>query len=136
MLYNKVENKRSIQTIVNNTSVIESFRMLSIPDTIEVRRMNSRVAPESQLFILTLKSDVERAADTATVKPLAEFALRGEKLRYIVKPKVQYPEIHLDESDVSKIEKSVANYMRTHFNNKKFDTSSATLESKKEWHLL
>ncbi|MCL2899390.1 hypothetical protein [Brenneria tiliae] len=132
----KAKNQRSFQTIRDNTSVINSFESRSFPDTVEVRRMLSRTHKESQHFIVTLKSDLDRAADTTVVKPFAEIAIRGEKLRFTVKPKNQYPNLHVSEEILRMIETSVARFMENTFATHVFFSDNKTQDSKKEWCLL
>lgn len=124
MLCANLDNKRSMQTIRTNTTIIDSFPMLDIreDDAIEVRRMISRVASDRQYFIITLKSDVDRAASmsstTSTVKPLAEVIFRNNKIRYVIQPNKQYPElINLQVNIVSQIECSVVRFMEIYSTN-------------------
>jgi len=112
----KAKNQRSIQTIRDNTTVIDSFELSSLfPDTVEVRRMLSRTQKDSQHFIVTLKSDLNCAANTTVVKPFAELAVRGEKLRFTVKPKNQYPDLRINDDILLMIEQSVARFMESNF---------------------
>lgn len=83
----KTKNQRSIQTIRDNTNIIDSFESRSFPDTVEVRRMFSRTQKDPQHFIVILKNDLKNAAVTTVIKPFAEVAIRGKKLRFTVKPK-------------------------------------------------
>lgn len=133
----RAKSQRSIHTILDNTRVIDIIEPLSLfPDTVEVRRMLSRTHKDSQHFIVTLLSDVQRAQDTEVVKPLAELAIRGDKLRFTVKPKKQYPNLCLNEEVLHLIEKSVASFMKNTFSAQIFSSEEKTQDSKKEWHLL
>lgn len=133
----KTKSQRSIHTILDNTRVIDTIEPRSLfPDTVEVRRMLSRTHKDSQHFIVTLLSDVKRAQDTEFVKPLAELAIRGDKLRFTVKPKKQYPNLCLNEEVLHLIEKSVASFMKKTFSAQIFFSEDKTQDSKKEWHLL
>lgn len=101
MLHSEVrtKNKRSIQTILDNTRVIDTIEPRTpFPDAVEIRRMLSRINKESQHFIVTLVSDVRRAQDSMVVKPLAEVSIRGDKLRFTVNPKKQYPDLLISEA--------------------------------------
>ncbi|MFZ4835318.1 hypothetical protein [Rouxiella sp. Mn2063] len=112
----KAKNQRSVQTIRDNTAVIDSFALSSLsPDTVEVRRMLSRTQKDSQHFIVTLKSDLNCAVHTTVVKPFAEIAVRGEKLRFTVKPRNQYPELHVSDDILLMIEQSVTRFMESNF---------------------
>ena len=77
-MLNYHDNTRSMQTIRTNTAVVDSFPVHTQgrEDTVEVRRMLCRRSPGHQHFIVTFKSDVERAEkisnSTSLVKPLAE----------------------------------------------------------------
>lgn len=132
----KTKNQRSIQTIRDNTSVIDSFQSRSFPDTVEVRRMLSRTQKDSQHFIVTLKSDLRSAAVTTVVKPFAEVAIRGEKLRFTVKPKNQYPNLRVNDDILLMIEKSVTRFMESNFAAQIHSSDFKIQDSKKEWHLL
>ncbi|MBY4890622.1 hypothetical protein K5Y32_22045 [Pantoea sp. DY-15] len=133
----RAKSQRSIHTILDNTRVIDTIEPRSLfPDTVEVRRMLSRTHKDSQHFIVTLLSDVKRAQDTEVVKPLAELAIRGDKLRFTVKPKKQYPNLCLNDEILHLIEKSVASFMKDTFSAQIFFSEDKTQDSKKEWHLL
>ncbi|MGP2446594.1 hypothetical protein [Pantoea ananatis] len=133
----RTKSQRSIETILDNTRVIDTIDARSLfPDTVQVRRMLSRTQKDSQHFIVTLLSDVKRATDTAVVKPLAEVAIRGDKLRFTVKPKKQYPNLCVNEEILHLIEKSVASYMKNYFSANIHFSEDNNQVSKKEWHLL
>ncbi|EIC82051.1 hypothetical protein [Serratia sp. M24T3] len=122
--------------IFDNTSVIDSFVPRSFPDTVEVRRMLSRTHKESQLFIVTLKSDLNLAADTTVVKPFAEIVIRGEKLRFTVQPKNQYPDLSVSNDVLISIENSVAKFMEDTFATQVYSNDIRSKESFKECHRL
>lgn len=133
----RTKSQRSIQTILDNTSVIDRIETGSLfPDTVEVRRMLSRTHMESQHFIVTLLSDIKRAQGTTVVKPFAEVAIRGDKLRFTVNPKKQYPNLRVSEDLLHMIEKSVASYMKDKFSAHIHFSDNKNQDSKKEWHLL
>jgi len=138
MLYSqaKTKNQRSIQTIRDNTSVIDRFELYSVPDTVEVRRMNSRTQKSSQHFIVTLASNLRCAENTTLVKPLAEVAIRGEKLCFTVKPSKQYPDLNITDDILLIIEESVARYMASNFAAHIHGTEANTQDNNKECHLL
>lgn len=113
----RAKSERSIHTIMDNTSVIDTIKPRSLsPDTVEVRRMLSRTHNNSQHFIVTLVSDILRAKDTEVVKPLAELAIRNNKVRFTVKPKKQYPDLRVNEDILHSIEDSIASFMHEYFN--------------------
>lgn len=130
----KAKSQRSIHTILDNTSVIDSFDTRS--DTVQVRRMLSRTHKDSQHFIVTLLSDIKRAEDTTVVKPFAEVAIRGEKLRITVKPTNQYPHLRDSESVLQKIQRSVAKFMENAYSAHINFSDNQIKDSSKEWHLL
>lgn len=103
--------------------------------------MLSRTHKESQHFIVTLKSDLNGAADTTVVKPFAEIVIRDEKLRFTVKPKNQYPNLSVSEDVLLSIEKSVAKFMESNFATHIHfsDIQHSDIPHKdgiKEWHRL
>ncbi|WP_199781135.1 hypothetical protein [Cronobacter malonaticus] len=133
----KTKNQRSIQTIRDNTKVIASFEPRSMfPDTVEVRRMLNRTQKDSQHFIVTLKSDLKRALDTTVVKPFAEIAIRGDNLRFTVKPEKQYPNLSVNDDVIGMIETYVADYMEKNFSAHVNHREAKIQDCKKEWHLL
>ena len=133
----RAKSERSIHTIMDNTSVIDTIKLRSLsPDTVEVRRMLSRTHKESQHFIVTLFSDVQRAQDTEVVKPLAELAIRGDKLRFTVKPTKQYPNLCMTDEIISLIEKSVDRFMKATFSTKILISDDKKQGIRKEWHQL
>lgn len=105
--------RRSVQTINNRTQVVGSFVDSETSNEFVVRRLSERKAPERQLFIVTLN----HPAVDGEVIPFAELATSSSnKLRYIVKPDVQYPEFaepHL----LDMIETAIAIYMKKNWNN-------------------
>ena len=133
----RAKSERSIHTIMDNTRVIDVIEPRSLfPDTVEVRRMLSRTHKESQHFIVTLLSDVMRAQDTEVVKPLAELAIRDNKVRFTVKPKKQYPNLRINEEILHMIEKSIAHFMKDKFSTKVLVSTDMNRDGVKEWHLL
>ncbi|MDA5379272.1 hypothetical protein PH346_25010, partial [Escherichia coli] len=132
---------RSMQTIRTNTAVIDSFpmRIHNSEDAVEVRRMLCRESADRQHFIVTFKSDIAKAEEisnsTSLVTPLAEVVVRNNKLRFVLKPQEQYPEIaDVKESIVPKIESAVVQYMKNMFNELK--ESVLPERQKEQWHLL
>ncbi|EKY5908277.1 hypothetical protein QFR58_004120 [Escherichia coli] len=140
-MLNYHDNTRSMQTIRTNTAVIDSFpmRIHNSEDAVEVRRMLCRESADRQHFIVTFKSDIVKAEEisnsTSLVTPLAEVVVRNNKLRFVLKPQEQYPEIaDVKESIVPKIESAVVQYMKNMFNELK--ESVLPERQKEQWHLL
>ncbi|CAD5738791.1 TPA: hypothetical protein OHP48_004993 [Escherichia coli] len=140
-MLNYHDNTRSMQTIRTNTAVIDSFpmRIHNSEDAVEVRRMLCRESADRQHFIVTFKSDIAKAEEisnsTSLVTPLAEVVVRNNKLRFVLKPQEQYPEIaDVKESIVPKIESAVVQYMKNMFNELK--ESVLPERQKEQWHLL
>lgn len=133
----RAKSERSIQTIRDNTRVIDTIEPRPLfSDTIEVRRMLSRTHRDSQHFIVTLLSDMKRANDTKVVKPFAEVAIRGDRLRFTVNPKKQYPEMWVSDELLHQIEVSVASFMKDYFAKKIYFSETKAKDSKKECHPL
>jgi len=133
----RAKSERSIHTIMDNTRVIDVIEPRSLfPDTLEVRSMLSRTHKESQHFIVTLVSDLLRAKDTEVVKPLAELAIRDNKVRFTVKPKKQYPNLRVNEEILRMIEDSIAHFMKDKFSTKVSVSTEMNQGGLKEWHLL
>lgn len=133
----RAKSERSIHTIMDNTRVIDVIEPRSLfPDTLEVRSMLSRTHKESQHFIVTLVSDLLRAKDTEVVKPLAELAIRDNKVRFTVKPKKQYPNLRVNEEILRMIEDSIAHFMKDKFSTKISVSTEMNQGGLKEWHLL
>lgn len=134
----KTKSQRSIHTIMDNTRVIDTIepQRSQFSDTVEVRRMLSRSRTEYQHFIVTLLSDVNRACDTEkVVRPFAELAIRGDKLRYTVKPYKQYPDMCINKKILLMIEYSVASFMQNQFHKKVVVTNSMDQDGLKGCHL-
>ena len=111
-MHNALNASRSIQTIRDCTSVIETHVLAQ--HKIEVRKLNNdAVDLKDTRFIITFKNDVEKPC--ASVKPLAEAIFLNGRVRFVVKPDKQYPEFlrHLKEfSEV--IEHSIRRFVLCH----------------------
>lgn len=90
-MHDALNEKRSIQTIRDHTSIIATHAFKQ--HLLQVRTLDNEgtEAPEDFHFIVTFKDDVDNA--DATVKPLAEAVMLGNRVRFIVKPDKQYPEL-------------------------------------------
>lgn len=106
-----LNSKRSIQTIRDCTSIIATHSFHA--NLVQVRTLDNEAAPPEQLhFIVTFKHDVENAR--ATVKPLAEAVFLSGRVRYIVKPAKQYPELERHMSLFSEvIETSIREFLNS-----------------------
>ncbi|EFE96622.1 hypothetical protein CEQ31_016630 [Serratia odorifera] len=103
--------RRSIQTIKNRTDVVSSFVDSDTLNEFCVRRLSDRVSASRQLFIVTLNNDVS----DGEVIPYAEIATSSSsKLRYVVKPSDQYPNL-VDNRLMDKIETAISMYMKAHW---------------------
>lgn len=90
-MHDVLSEKRSIQTIRDHTSVIDTHVLQK--HLLQIRTLDNEdmTLPQDFRFIVTFKDDVDNA--DATVKPLAEAVLLGDRVRFIVKPVKQYPEL-------------------------------------------
>lgn len=105
--------RRSVQTIKNRTQVVSSFVDSDTSNEFTVRRLSERQSPERQLFIVTLNN----ASVDGEIIPFAEIATSASnKLRYVVKPDVQYPEF-AESHLLDMIETAIAIYMKKNWNN-------------------
>jgi len=101
--------RRSVQTIRNRTQVVSSFVDSVSSTEFTVRRLSERASPSRQLFIITLDNSI---VDDEVI-PFAEIATSSsDKLRYIVKPSMQYPSL-VDAHLLDRIETVIAIYMKT-----------------------
>lgn len=105
--------RRSVQTIKNRTQVVSSFIDSDTSNEFTVLRLNERQSPERQLFIVTLNN----SSVDGEVIPFAEIATStSSKLRYVVKPAIQYPQL-ADSHLLDRIETAIAIYMKKNWNN-------------------
>lgn len=130
-MHDVLNEKRSIQTIRDHTSIIATRAFKQ--HLLQVRTLDNvgMAAPEDFHFIVTFKDDVDNA--DATVKPLAEAVLLGDRVRFIVKPAKQYPELtKVMAGFVEVIEHSIRRF---------FDTNGRIISTRKvngsaeKWHL-
>jgi hypothetical protein len=95
--------RRSIQTILNRTSVVGSFVDSDSLNKFFIHRLSDRVSTSRQLFIVTLNNSIKEGE----VIPYAEISTTSSsKLRYIVKPLDQYPDL-ADSRLMDKIEAEI-----------------------------
>ncbi|MBS9427077.1 hypothetical protein [Photorhabdus akhurstii] len=107
----RTEHTRSIQTISHSTEVINSFFDEPSQRMFSVRRLSCRVDIKCQLFIVT----VENADNSSKFRviPYAELTVCKDKVRYLVNPVYQYPELkdRLPSINTS-IEKTVCDFIQ------------------------
>lgn len=130
-MHDALNSKRSIQTIRDHTSVIATHSLKH--HMLEVRTLDHEgiTAPEDIHFIITFKDDVENA--DASVKPLAEAILLDGRVRFLVKPAKQYPELSREMPMFSEvIEHSIRHFFEV--NNRIASTREAN-NSIKKWLL-
>nr|WED67697.1 hypothetical protein PJ912_14835 [Pectobacterium colocasium] len=83
-------------------------------DSLEIRHLNKSGALKHQLFIITMKSDVDNAK--YTIKPFAELKVFNDSLRFVVQPEKQYPEIVDTEQEVfPEIERSIVMFLKKNY---------------------
>jgi hypothetical protein len=104
--------KRSIQTIEFRTQVVSSFVDSDTSTEFFVRRLSDRESSNRQLFIVTIDHDV----NNGDVIPFAEITMTNDKMRYVVKPSHQYPDL-ADIHVLDKIETAISIYMKKFINN-------------------
>ncbi len=100
---------------------------------LEVRTLDNEgiTAPEDVHFIVTFKDDVENA--DASVKPLAEAILLDGRVRFLVNPAKQYPELAREMSMFSEvIEHSIRRFFET---NDRIASTRKANDSIKKWLL-
>lgn len=136
-MHDALISKRSVTTIKNSTSTIATLPLHHSSDSLEIRHMNNNGALKHQLFIITMKSDVDKAQ--YTVKPFAELMVFNNLLRFVVQPEKQYPEVANVEEDVfHEIERSLAMFLKKNYS---VDVSlmrnkpSAEKRVANQWHL-
>lgn len=141
----KAKSVRSIETLRDNTKVIDTFtERYRSDETFEVRRILSRNLQASQYFIITSLKSVQEAKEFSPITSFAEISVRGNHLTFIVHPARQFPN-HKWECFLKKIEKSVSHYMKQKYD---IHTASDTIyrqkidsatnlkwDCEKEWHL-
>ncbi|MCU7369252.1 hypothetical protein N5E15_22000 [Pantoea stewartii] len=140
-MFGNQDHTHSMQSIRTNTDVIDSFptRIHNHEDAVQVRRMRCRKSANRQHFIVTLKSDVDRAEkssrSSSTVKPLTEVVIKNSKTFFIFDLSEQYPDLERYEHDISvQIERSVESFMAKFC--KMNEQNCLSVESVRKWHHL
>ncbi|WP_071819192.1 hypothetical protein [Erwinia tasmaniensis] len=136
-MHDALISERSVTTIKNSTSMIATLPLHHSSDSLEIRHLNKNGALRHQLFIITMKSDVDKAQ--YTVKPFAELMVFNNCLRFVVQPEKQYPEVvNVEEEVFSEIERSLTMFLKKIYS---IDVSlvrnnpSAERRVANQWHL-
>ena len=110
-MHNALNSSRSIQTIRDCTNMIASVPLRHWDDSLQIREMGTPGELKDQRFIITLKSDVE--AGSFTIKLVAELMVLNNRLRFLVKPEKQFPEVVYCERQIfSDIESEIATFVK------------------------
>lgn len=113
-MHNNVLNvSRSIQTIRDCTSVVASIPLRNSIDELQIRVLNLNLnqANKQLRFILTLKSETEGIKHS--VKVFSEAILLNGKLRHLVRPERQYPDVLAREKDLlSEVQDRVIDFVK------------------------
>ncbi|HAV8008989.1 TPA: hypothetical protein JLO66_003946 [Escherichia coli] len=115
-MHNNVLNvSRSIQTIRDCTSVVASIPLRNSIDELQIRvlNLNHANAIKQLRFILTLKSEAEGVKHS--VKVFSEAILLNGKLRHLVRPERQYPDVLAREKYLlSEVQDRVFDFVKSH----------------------
>ncbi|HBS0355043.1 TPA: hypothetical protein MAA00_004368 [Klebsiella pneumoniae] len=91
--------------------MIASVPLRHWDDSLQIREMSKPGELKDQRFIVTLKSDVE--AGSFTIKLFAELMILNNRLRFLVKPEKQFPEVVYYERQIfSDIESKIATFVK------------------------
>lgn len=113
-MLNALNSSRSIQTIRDCTDMIATVPLRHWDDALQIRHLKSEGALRDQHFIITVRSDVDEA--TFSVKPFAELVVLNNRLRFVVTPEAQYPEIASGEDEIfSEIERNLAQFLKSKY---------------------
>lgn len=136
-MHNALNSTRSIQTIRDCTSMIATVPLHRRDDALQIRHLNKSGAIKDQHFIITVKSDVDDA--TFSVKPFAELIVLNNRLRFVVMPETQYPQVVDSEEEIfDEIERNLAKFLKNKYS---VDVSLVRTKSSMEkrvanqWHL-
>lgn len=130
-MHNALNASRSIQTIRDCTKMIASVPLRHWDDSLQIREMNKPGALKDQRFLVTFQSDVD--SGRFTVKLFAEMMVLNKRLRFLVKPEKQFPEVVSCEYDIfSKIEGKIATFIKDKYS---VDVTLASIEPPMEMRL-
>lgn len=109
-----LNTSRSVQTIRDCTNMIATVPLRHWDDSLQIRHLKSEGALRDQHFIITVKSDIDDA--TFSVKPFAELIVLNNRLRFVVMPEIQYPEVADSEEEAfSEIERNLAKFLKNKY---------------------
>ncbi|MEI7366703.1 hypothetical protein PJ912_14835 [Pectobacterium colocasium] len=135
-MHDALISERSVTTIKNSTSMIATLPLHHSSDSLEIRHLNKSGALKHQLFIITMKSDVDNAK--YTIKPFAELKVFNDSLRFVVQPEKQYPEIVDTEQEVfPEIERSIVMFLKKNYSvnvNLVRNKSASERRVANQWH--
>ncbi|EPR3443309.1 hypothetical protein ACU4X8_005296, partial [Escherichia coli] len=120
-----------IQTIRDCTKMIASVPLRHWNDSLQIREMNKPGMLKDQRFIVNLKSDVEEGK--FTIKLFAEMMVLNNRLRFLVKPEKQFPDVVRCEQDAFyEIESKIAKFIKDKY---RVDVKIAKLDSSTDMRL-
>lgn len=130
-MHTALNASRSIQTIRNCTKMIASVPLRHWNDSLQIREMNKPGMLKDQRFIVNLKSDVEEGK--FTIKLFAEMMVLNNRLRFLVKPEKQFPDVVRCEQDAFyEIESKIAKFIKDKY---RVDVKIAKLDSSTDMRL-
>lgn len=130
-MHTALNASRSIQTIRDCTKMIASVPLRHWDDSLQIREMNKPGMLKDQRFIVNLKSDVEEGK--FTIKLFAEMMVLNNRLRFLVKPEKQFPDVVRCEQDAFyEIESKIAKFIKDKY---RVDVKIAKLDSSTDMRL-
>ncbi|CSE28092.1 hypothetical protein ACY3KV_000071 [Shigella sonnei] len=130
-MHTALNASRSIQTIRDCTKMIASVPLRHWNDSLQIREMNKPGMLKDQRFIVNLKSDVEEGK--FTIKLFAEMMVLNNRLRFLVKPEKQFPDVVRCEQDAFyEIESKIAKFIKDKY---RVDVKIAKLDSSTDMRL-
>ncbi|HAN3753978.1 TPA: hypothetical protein KKL61_000572 [Escherichia coli] len=100
-------------------------------DSLQIREMNKPGMLKDQRFIVNLKSDVEEGK--FAIKLFAEMMVLNNRLRFLVKPEKQFPDVVRCEQDAFyEIESKIAKFIKDKY---RVDVKIAKLDSSTDMRL-
>ncbi|HFX7198845.1 hypothetical protein [Escherichia coli] len=130
-MHNALNASRSIQTIRDCTKMIASVPLRHWNDSLQIREMNKPGMLKDQRFIVNLKSDVEEGK--FAIKLFAEMMVLNNRLRFLVKPEKQFPDVVRCEQDAFyEIESKIAKFIKDKY---RVDVKIAKLDSSTDMRL-
>ncbi|HFI7947548.1 TPA: hypothetical protein ACGSGN_005333 [Escherichia coli] len=92
-------------------SVVASIPLRNSIDELQIRVLNPNQANKQLRFILTLKSETEGIKHS--VKVFSEAILLNGKLRHLIRPERQYPDVLAREKDLlSEVQDRVIDFVK------------------------